>query len=511
MSIFGKMHESASATKLLGSLKHGKQVSTQVVEAYLKKDFDKMLTIIESILHEETDAKKAEVYSTIGSFCLSSKNLSLAKECINKAVNLEKKGRYYEQLGDVYYNTEEYKESLTNYVLALENYQESENIYLRLMELYRKQSDYKKLVDAIWKYIQKYNKSYWAWETPHYIFDKEHLHKNLNFKSCGTALCLVLREAMKSETPEIIIELSTELAAQPFPLLSSTIETAAYHWLRAVNYNKLKEYSKSAEEWYIISNLSGIPQELKELAQAEWRSNELSGHFDPNMLDNIFTRNPIAQQGQFMKATVLICDIRGFSRFSYEFRHAPQVILQFLQPYFDKSQDIISAHNGMLDKYLGDGFIAFFIPDEQTEEGYLKSIDRAMRASIDLQEYFTESLPGWADIWKKNLDETTHLQDLIDQVGLGIGVHTGFLFAGEVGTRKRKQYTVLGNVVNFTARLQSKAPREHIVFSAPIYEYAKTLGLGLTIEEMPEEQYSDIKNIPGSYKLYFINYLDKQN
>ena len=113
-------------------------------------------------------------------------------------------------------------------------------------------------------------------------------------------------------------------------------------------------------------------------------------------------------------------------------------------------------------------------------------------------------MPNWSDIWKRNLDETTFHQLLVDQVGLGIGIHTGFVFVGEVGTLKRKQYTALGNVVNFTARLQGKAPRDHIVFSAPIYEYIKSLDLEYRVEEMPEEKYSDLKNIPGSYKLYYI-------
>jgi len=498
------MQESAAATKLLASLKSGKQVSTQVVDAYMKKDFNRMISLIEQILGEEPDNKKADVYHTLSNLCYTSKNYLLAKECINKALSFSKQGKFFETLGDILNTTEEYDDAIKAYNMAGEMNKETENIYLKLIKIYRLKANYTSLVDSIWKYVQKYNKPYWAWETTVYLFDQETWHKSLNMKSPGTALCFVLREVMETQKPSVVIEMSERLSVQPFPLFGTPLENAAYSWIRAQCFVKIAAYSKAAEEWYKISQLAGIPDELKRVANAEWRANELAGHFDPLILRNIYTREQTARQGQFMKAIILISDIRGFSRFSYEFRHAPQVILQFLQPNFDASQDIIAKYNGMLDKYLGDGFISFFIPEKQDEEGYYKATLDAMKASIDLQKYFNSQLPNWSDIWKRNLDETTFHQLLVDQVGLGIGIHTGFVFVGEVGTLKRKQYTALGNVVNFTARLQGKAPRDHIVFSAPIYEYIKSLDLEYRVEEMPEEKYSDLKNIPGSYKLYYI-------
>lgn len=509
MSFFDKMtskfQDTAAATKLLAKLKSGNQISKQVLDAYLKQDLPKVISLIESILTEEPDERKTEAYLTLSQMCFNAKNYDLTEECINKSLSIKKTGKAYELLGELKIQCEKKEEAIEPMIYSIQLNNDTENVYLSLIQIYKENKDYLNLMDMIWKYIQKYNKSDWAWETNYFIFDQPNWNGFLNLKTPGSALSFILNFVMQHEKPEKVINLSDSLASRPFPIFNTSMEKAAYHWIRAVNYNKLRLFADCANEWYLITRLPDLPSEIKKWSYAEWRANELAGHFDPQVLNKIITREETAIKGQFMKATVLICDIRGFSRFSYEFRHAPQVILQFLQPYFDSSQDIILSHNGILDKYLGDGFISFFIPASQDETGYNDSVTRTVKSALELQKYFSMKFPEWAEIWKRNLEEITNYDNIVNQIGIGIGIHTGFMFLGEVGTGKRRQYTVLGNVVNFTARLQGKAKRGQIVISAPIYEYIKNIELGYKIFEMPEEAYSELKNIPGSYNLYYID------
>ena len=499
-----KVQDTASATKLLAQLKQGKTISGQVVEAFIKKDLNRVISLVEGILGDESDDRKADSYFTMGTMCQNANKIDLAEDCYNKSIEFKETGKTYEHLSEIYLNDDASK-ALECLNKALELNNDSENIYKMLIDIYKREKNYERLMDIVWAFIKKYTKKEWAWESKTCLFNQESWNNLLDLKTPGSALVFVLKEAMETETPERVIKLSDDLSAAPFPIFSGAIEEAAYHWIRAICYKKIHHYTCCADEWYKMANLKGLQTDIKLWADAEWRAHELAGHFDPQVLEKIMKREQTARQGQFMKATILFCDIRGFSRFSYEFRHAPQVILQFLQPNFDKSQEIIISNNGILDKYLGDGFIAFFVPESQDEQGYSDSVNKALKTSIELQEYFDTRLPEWAEIWKRNLDETSCYEKLCDQIGLGIGIHTGFVFLGEVGTGKRHQYTVLGNVVNFTARLQGKAPRKHIVLSAPIYEYIKNNDLKYPVQEMPEEDYSDLKNIPGSYKLYYIN------
>lgn len=509
MSLFGnfksKVQETAIASKLLATMKRGKEVSGQILEAYVKKDFEKVLALFESVLVDEPLKKQEEIYAAVGLMALSGKNFTVAKKCFEKALDYTQSGKNYAHMGHYYFESEAYPEAIDQLSKALEKDFHDESVYMTLMEIYKRTKAYKNLIDIIWKYIQRFNKPNWLWENSVQFFNQESLTAGLNKTSPGTALLYVLMLAKENEPAEKVIELSEQLSSQPFPIFSNNYEKASYHWVRAICYSALNNHSKCADEWYGISTLSSIQENILTQAKTEWKAHELSAHFDPEILRRIHSKDTLSSSGQFMKATLLFCDIRGFSRFSYEFRHAPQVILQFLQPYFDQSQDIIANHKGILDKYLGDGFIAFFIPEDQDEQAYYESVMSSLKSAIELQAYFMRNLPKWSDIWKKNLDETSYHQSLVDQIGLGLGIHTGFVFIGEVGTKKRKQFTALGNVVNFSARLQGKAKKNHIVFSAPIYEYVKEANLGFTIQEMPEDNYSDLKNIPGSYKLYFID------
>jgi adenylate cyclase len=144
--------------------------------------------------------------------------------------------------------------------------------------------------------------------------------------------------------------------------------------------------------------------------------------------------------------TVLFADIRGFTRIS---EHAPpEKIVGLLNRYFSAMTDIIFAHGGTLDKYLGDGLMALFGAPTATPEDAANALNAAVAMQRRLlginMELREEGLP---------------------EIGVGIGLHTGVVTVGYIGSERRSEYTAIGDSVNTAARLESNALGGQILIS----------------------------------------------
>src|SRR5882757_10882583 len=136
--------------------------------------------------------------------------------------------------------------------------------------------------------------------------------------------------------------------------------------------------------------------------------------------------------------TVLFADIRGFTAISEH--AAPEKIVHLLNRYFSAMTDIIFAHGGTLDKYLGDGLMALFGAPTTTPE----DASNALNAAVAMQ--------------RRLLGINMELrQDGLSEVGVGIGLHTGDVIVGYVGSERRSEYTAIGDSVNTASRLESNA------------------------------------------------------
>jgi len=144
--------------------------------------------------------------------------------------------------------------------------------------------------------------------------------------------------------------------------------------------------------------------------------------------------------------TVLFADIRGFTRIS---EHAPpEKIVSLLNRYFSAMTDIIFAHGGTLDKYLGDGLMALFGAPTTTPQDAANAVNAAVAMQRRLiginQELRDEGLP---------------------EIGVGIGLHTGEATVGYIGSERRSEYTAIGDVVNTASRLESNSKGGEILIS----------------------------------------------
>jgi adenylate cyclase len=154
-------------------------------------------------------------------------------------------------------------------------------------------------------------------------------------------------------------------------------------------------------------------------------------HVSPVIAQRLLLQN-LDIQGETRDACVMFLDIRGFSRFAAD--KTPQEVMLYLNTLFGELIDVVNAHNGIVNKFLGDGFMAVFgAPADDTER-----IPHAFNAARAILERI----------------EALNRSGAIPPTRVGIGLHAGQLVTGNVGTQERKEYTLIGETVNVAARIE---------------------------------------------------------
>lgn len=174
----------------------------------------------------------------------------------------------------------------------------------------------------------------------------------------------------------------------------------------------------------------------------------------PQILDLIM-ENPEDTwlQGQTNEATILFADIRGFTTYSES--KAPKVIVDELNQFFEIANKAILEHDGYIDKFIGDGVMAVFgVPVYQEDH-----IKNAVAAAFEMQKAF------------RNADANGNV--LLSSIG--IGIHTGMVVSGNIGSPVKMEYTVIGDSVNVASRISEIASPGEIIISSNIYEQVPDL------------------------------------
>jgi adenylate cyclase len=168
----------------------------------------------------------------------------------------------------------------------------------------------------------------------------------------------------------------------------------------------------------------------------------------PNSVVEVLMENPEDWRpgGTLQGITVLFSDIRGFTTMSAGM--TPNQIMEMLNEYFDEMTRIIFAHQGTLDKFMGDGIMAIF----GAPFSYGDDADRAVLTAIDMIKRVRELNELARASGKRNF-------------AVGIGINTGTAIVGNVGNLERMDYTVIGEMVNTAFRLTSAAKPNQILIS----------------------------------------------
>jgi len=185
----------------------------------------------------------------------------------------------------------------------------------------------------------------------------------------------------------------------------------------------------------------------QQLAEEAVQRSALERFLSPDVVEMI-AANPgnVRLGGSNQKVSVLFSDIRSFTAISENL--PPEKVVEILNEFFTRVTDIIFDNGGTLDKYLGDGVMAVFgAPISKGNDAAA-----AVRAAIDIQCMLVEL----------NRDAATRQWP---QLKVGIGVSTGIATAGNIGSPRRIDYTVVGDTVNIAARLMGSASGGQILIS----------------------------------------------
>jgi len=146
-------------------------------------------------------------------------------------------------------------------------------------------------------------------------------------------------------------------------------------------------------------------------------------------------KGDIKPGGEIRFSTVLFSDIRGFTEISES--HEPQELVKFLNDYLTLMSQIVEKNKGVIDKYIGDSVMALFGAPVNHEGDVDNGLDTAMEMLWKLKEF------NYRRAWEGK-----------PAVTIGIGLNTGPVVAGNMGSEKRLNYTVLGDAVNLASRLE---------------------------------------------------------
>jgi adenylate cyclase len=238
-----------------------------------------------------------------------------------------------------------------------------------------------------------------------------------------------LTEVRQTDKPVIDIEISHNMP-----------ERGNVDW--RFNLSPLKDAGQKTQGVAIVFD------DMTERKKLEAQRRLLERMVSPAVLDQI---NPNSLQigGEKVDITCLFADIRGFT--SYSEKHTPEELVAVLNRYLAAAAEAVLAHEGTVDKFLGDAVMAWYNAPLPQPDHTLRAVKTAL-AIRDAIEKLHEELPKEA-----------HLS-------FGIGIHYGEAVLGWIGTEKRLEYTAIGDSVNTAKRIQENSARGQILMSYHAYE-----------------------------------------
>ena len=204
-------------------------------------------------------------------------------------------------------------------------------------------------------------------------------------------------------------------------------------------------------------------------------------YFAPSVVKKIMNHpEMISNRGEKKELTILFSDIKSFTTHSAHL--SPDQIRKSLNDYFEAMVEIVFKHGGTVDKYIGDGLMVFFGDPEPQPDHALRCVRAAMEMQQKVRQQGRESEPEGSI-----------------PIQIRIGINTGEVVVGNMGSTRRLSYTVLGAAVNLAQRLESNAPVGGILISQRTYEWVK----GDIVVENPRQ--IQVKGIDVPVSVYEVS------
>lgn len=222
--------------------------------------------------------------------------------------------------------------------------------------------------------------------------------------------------------------------------------------------------------WADISDRKRVEAELKRMAeQVDLRNRFIRETFGRYLTDEIVTtllESPagLKMGGEKRKMTMLMSDLRGFTSLSE--RIAPQRVVTVLNRYFETMVRVIKEYDGTIDEFIGDAvFVLFGAPTWREDDA-----QRAVACAVAMQ------------LAMESVNDYVRQEDL-PELEMGVGVHTGSVVVGNIGSPEHMKYGVVGSHVNLTSRIQSFTTGGQVLVSdATRKEVGSALRVGRSME-----------------------------
>ncbi len=240
------------------------------------------------------------------------------------------------------------------------------------------------------------------------------------------------------------------------------------------------------------------PREIRHLAQA---FNRLGGQLTDYIAKRDFIRDTFGRYvtqevvdklmesrdglelgGESRELSILMSDLRGFTALTTEMD--PQRVIIFLNRYLGKMIEILMDHRGVIDEIVGDGILAFFGAPEPMADHPVQAVACALRMQAAMAEINAAN----------EVDGFPHLE-------MGIAVNTGDVVVGNIGSKRRTKYGIVGAQVNFTGRMESYTVGGQVLISPSTYDRLNDL------VDVRDSFQVGMKGVPDLVSLYDIRSL----
>jgi class 3 adenylate cyclase/HAMP domain-containing protein len=264
----------------------------------------------------------------------------------------------------------------------------------------------------------------------------------------------------------------------------------------AASFNRMREQLKESFnmlEQKVAQRTVELAQSNRDLENTNALIRKIFGRYLSNEIVATLLESPtgLALGGERRKITILTSDLRGFTTLSE--RLPPEEVLEILNFYLEYMADVITNYGGTIDEFMGDGILALFGAPTSRED----DTERAVACAIAMQ------------LAMQPVNEKMQQLDL-SLLEMGIGIHTGEVVVGNIGSEKRTKYGVVGSQVNLTYRIESCSLGGQVLVSEAVMDEIGTL---LWVNSTKQVQLKGIQHptliyevvgIAGNYNLFLV-------
>ncbi|MBW2029991.1 MAG: adenylate/guanylate cyclase domain-containing protein [Deltaproteobacteria bacterium] len=220
---------------------------------------------------------------------------------------------------------------------------------------------------------------------------------------------------------------------------------------------------------------------VRELKERDFIRNTFGRYIDEEIAKELLSRPEASRLGiEKRQVAILMSDLRDFTPLSESL--TPEDTIRIVNIYFSDMIDVVRQYKGIIVDFFGDSVLSFFHPLDDP-------LDLATRQAV----YCAFEMQDRLNIWNSG-----SRAERLPELHMGVGVNTGEVVVGNIGSDTRAKYGIVGSPVNITQRIQSFAREGEVVLSEPAYNYARNeIRIKKTLD-------TRLKGVRDTMKLYVV-------